>query len=163
MSFRKRNITLNWLLIFLHTFDICLEKLSLLSISVPKISNVSFTGKEKPYSVSPRIRHWCLLSLIITSHKVTYCCVTATPHEKKNPSHCLCTCSCGSLIVELALEFASIVSEALVVNTLRTAAANNNFGEFAVNASSIQGIAVNESPSTPPTGKTTGRSSDGMV
>ena len=67
------------------------------------------------------------------------------------------------MIVELALEFASIVSEASVVNTLRTAATNNNFGEFAVNASSIQGIAVNEGPSTPPTGKTTGRSSDGMV
>ena len=55
------------------------------------------------------------------------------------------------------------MSEASVVNTLRTAATNNNFGEFAVNASSIQGIAVNESPSTSPTGKTTGRSSDGMV
>ena len=55
------------------------------------------------------------------------------------------------------------MSEASVVNTLRTAATNNNFGEFAVNAPSIQGIAVNESTSTPPTGKTTGRSSDGMV
>ena len=65
--------------------------------------------------------------------------------------------------MELALEFASIVSEASVVNTLRTAATNNSFGEFAVNPSSIQGIVVNESPSTPPTGKTTGRSSDGMV
>ena len=74
------------------------------------------------------------------------------------------------MIVELALEFASIVSEASVVNMLRTAATNNNFGEFAVNASSIQGIAVIESTSTPPTGKTTpptgkttGRPSDGMV
>ena len=56
------------------------------------------------------------------------------------------------------------MSEASVVNTLRTAATNNNFGEFAVNASSIQGIAVIESStSTPPTGKTTERSSDGMV
>ena len=98
----------------------------------------------------------------MTSHKITYCRVTATPHEKKI-NHCLCTCSCGSLIVELALEFASIVSEASVVNTLRTAATNNNFGEFAVNAPSIQGIAVNESTSTPPTGKATGRSSDGMI
>ena len=91
--------------------------------------------------------------------------VASQPHHtrKKKSSHCLFTCSCGSLIVELALEFASIVSEASVVNTLRTAATNNNFGEFAVNASSIQGIAVNEGPSTPPTGKTTGRSSDGMV
>ena len=63
----------------------------------------------------------------------------------------------------MALEFASIVSEASVVNTLRTAATNNSFGEFAVNASSIQGIAVTDSPSTPPTGTTTGRPSDGMV
>ena len=81
---------------------------------------------------------------------------------KKSP-HCLYICSCGSLFVELALQFASIVSEASVVNMLRLAAANNNFREFAVNASSIQGIAVIESTSTPPTGKTTGRSSDGMV
>ena len=66
------------------------------------------------------------------------------------------------MIVELALEFASLVSEASVVNTLRTADTNNNFGQFAVNASSIQGIAVIESPSTPPTGKTTARPSDGM-
>ena len=99
----------------------------------------------------------------MTSHKITFCCVTATPHEKNKSSYCLCTCSCGSLIVELALEFPSIVSEASVVNTLGTAATNNNFGEFAVNVPSIQGIAVNESTSTPPTGKTTGRSSDGMV
>ena len=91
--------------------------------------------------------------------------MASQPHHtrKKNHLNCLCTCSCGSLIVELALEFASIVSEASVVNTLRTAATNNNFGEFAVNAASIQGIAVNESPSTPPTGTTTGRPSDGMV
>ena len=95
-------------------------------------------------------------------HKKTYCGVTGTPHEKKKSSHCLCTCSCGSLIVELALEFASIVSEVSVVNTLRTADTNNNFGEFAVNASSIQGIAVIESSSTPPTGKTTAKPSDGM-
>ena len=32
------------------SFDICLEKFRLLSISIPKISNVSFTGKEKPYT-----------------------------------------------------------------------------------------------------------------
>ena len=63
----------------------------------------------------------------------------------------------------MALEFATIVSETSVVNTLRTAAENDNFGEFAVNASSIQGITVVESTSTPPTGKTTTRSSDGMV
>ena len=83
--------------------------------------------------------------------------------RKKKSSHCLCTYSCGSLIVELALEFASIESEASVVNTLRTAATSNSFGEFAVNASSIQGIAVIESPSMPPTGITTGKPSDGMV
>ena len=66
------------------------------------------------------------------------------------------------MIVELALGFASLVSEVSIVNTLRTADTNNNFGEFAVNASSIQGIAVIESSSTPPTGKTTARTSDGM-
>ena len=95
-------------------------------------------------------------------HKITYCGVTGTPHGKKKSSHCLCTCSCGSLIVELALGFASLVSEVSVVNTLRTADTNNNFGQFAVDASSIQGIAVIESSSTPPTGKTTARTSDGM-
>ena len=95
-------------------------------------------------------------------HKITYCGVKGTPHEKKKSSHCLCTCSCGSLIVELALGFASLISEVSVVNTLRTADSNNNFGQFAVNASSIQGIAVIESSSTPPTGKTTARPSDGM-
>ena len=55
--------------------------------------------------------------------------------------------------MERTLKFASIVSEASVVNTLRTAATKNNFGEFAVNASSIQGIAVIERTSTPPTEK----------
>ena len=91
--------------------------------------------------------------------------VASQPHHtrKKKSSHGLCTCSCGSLIVELALEFASIVSEASVVTRLRTAATNNGFGEFAVNASSIEGIAVIESSSTPPTGTTTGRPSDGML
>ena len=39
---------------------------------------------------------------------------------------------------QTGLEFTSIVSEALVVDTLRTAATNNNFGEFAVNALSIK-------------------------
>ena len=90
--------------------------------------------------------------------------MASQPHHtgKKKSSHCLCTCSCGSLIVELALEFASLASEASVVNTLRTADTNNNFGQFAVNAPSIQGIAVIESPSTPPTGKPMARPSDGM-
>ena len=83
--------------------------------------------------------------------------------KRKNYNYCLCTCSCGSLIVGLALQFKSIVSESLVVDTLRTAATNGKFGKLAVNASSIQGIAVIESTSTPPTGKTTAGSSDGMV
>ena len=39
---------LNWLLIhFFLTFDNYLEKVSLLSISIPKISNEPFTGKTK--------------------------------------------------------------------------------------------------------------------
>ena len=53
---------------------------------------------------------------------------------------CLSTCSCGTLTVKLALEFISIVSEALVVDKLRTAATNNNFGEFTVIALSIKWI-----------------------
>ena len=77
----------------------------------------------------------------------------------------LSTCSCGSLTVKLALEFTLIVSEASVVDTLRTAATNNNFGELALNASSIKGILVIESTVMPPTGKTTTTSSvyDGMT
>ena len=80
-------------------------------------------------------------------------------HRRKKSFHCICTCSCGSLIVKLALELASFVSEASVVDTLRMAATNNNFGEFAVNASSIKGILVTESTVTPPTEKTTATSS----
>ena len=79
--------------------------------------------------------------------------------QSKKPSDCLSTCSCGSLTVELALEFTLIVSEASVVDTLRTAATNNNFGELAVNASSIKGILVIERKVMPPTGKTTATSS----
>ena len=69
------------------------------------------------------------------------------------------------MIVELALKFTSIVSEASVVDTLRTAATNNNFGELAVIASFIKGIIVTESTVMPPTGKTTATSSvhDGMT
>ena len=52
-----------------------------------------------------------------------------------------------------------IVSEASIVDTLRTAATNNNFGELALNASSIKGILVIESTVMPPTGKTTVTSS----
>ena len=85
--------------------------------------------------------------------------------SKKNPSDFLSTCNCGSLTVKLALEFTLIVSEASVVDTLRTAATNNNFGELALNASSIKGILVIESTVMPPTGKTTATSSvyDGMT
>ena len=57
MSFRKRLITLNCLLIVLHTFNICLEKFSLLSISIPKISKVSFTGQENPFEYRTSAEH----------------------------------------------------------------------------------------------------------
>ena len=85
--------------------------------------------------------------------------------KQKKSSDFLSTCSCGSLTVKLALEFTLIVSEASVVDTLRTAATNNNFGELALNASSIKGIVVIESTVMPPTGKTTATSSvyDGMT
>ena len=77
----------------------------------------------------------------------------------------LFSCSFGSLTVKLAFEFTLIVSEASVVDTLRTATTNNNFGELAFNASSIKGILVIESIVMPPTGKTTATSSvhDGMT
>ena len=84
---------------------------------------------------------------------------------KKKYSDFLFPCSFGSLTVKLALEFTLIVSEASVIDTLRTAATNNNFGELALNASSIKGILVIESTVMPPTGKTTATSSvyDGMT
>ena len=82
-----------------------------------------------------------------------------TKKKAKKSSDFLSTCSCGSLTVKLALEFTLIVSEASVVDTLRTAATNNNFGELALNASSIKGILVIESTVMPPTGKTTATSS----
>ena len=85
--------------------------------------------------------------------------------SKKKPSDFLSTCSCGSLTVKLDLEFTLIVSESSVVDTLRTAATNNNFGELALNASSIKGILVIKSTVMPPTGKTIATSSvyDGMT
>ena len=88
-----------------------------------------------------------------------------TKKKAKKSSDFLSTCSCGSLTVKLALEFTLIVSEASLVDTLRTAATNNNFGELALNASSIKGILVIESTVMPPTGKTTATSSvyDGMT
>ena len=88
-----------------------------------------------------------------------------TKKKQKKSSDFLSTCSCGSLTVKLALEFTLIVSEASVVDTLRTAATNNNFGELDLNASSIKEILVIESTVMPPTGKTTATSSvyDGMT
>ena len=85
--------------------------------------------------------------------------------KEKNSSDFLSTCSCGSLTVKLALEFTLIVSEDSVVDTLRTVATNKNFGELALNASSIKGILVIESAVLAPTGKTTATSSvyDGMT
>ena len=64
----------------------------------------------------------------------------------------------------MALELTSIVSEASVVDTLRTAATNYNFGDLTVNASTIKGILVTKSTIMPPTEKTIAASSvyDGM-
>ena len=62
--------------------------------------------------------------------------------QSKKIIDCLCTCSRASLTVKLALEFTSIVSEASVVDTLRTDDTNNIFGELAVNSSSIKGTLV---------------------
>ena len=88
-----------------------------------------------------------------------------TKKSKKKSSDFPFTCSYGSFTVKLALEFTLIVSEASVVDTLRTAATNNNFGELALNASSVKGILVIESTVMPPTGKTTATASvyDGMT
>ena len=79
--------------------------------------------------------------------------------SQKKSSDFLSACFCGSLTVKLALEFTLIVSEASVVDTLRMAATNNNFGELDLNASSIKEILVIESTVMPPTGKTTATSS----
>ena len=73
------------------------------------------------------------------------------------------TCRCGSLIVDLALKFTSVVSEAWVLSTLRSGIIDGKLGELAVNASSIVGIPVIESTATPPTGKTTTKPSDGII
>ena len=98
------------------------------------------------------------------SHVHLYVALKQKKKQKKS-SDFLFTCSCGSLTVKLALEFTLIVSEASIVDTLRTAATNNNFGELDLNASSIKGILVIESTVMPPTGKTTATSSvyDGMT
>ena len=82
-----------------------------------------------------------------------------TKKKAKKSSDFLSTCSCGSLTVKLALEFTLVVSEASLVDTLPTAATNNNFGGLALNASSIKGILVIESTVMPPNGKTTATSS----
>ena len=98
------------------------------------------------------------------SHVHLYVALKQKKKAKKS-SDFLFTCSCGSLTVKLALEFTLIVSEASVVDTLRTAATNNNFGELAPNALSMKEILVIESTVMPPTGKTTATSSvyDGMT
>lgn len=46
MMLRNRKIKLNWLFISLQTVDMCLSKLSLLSIVISNMSNSLFTGKE---------------------------------------------------------------------------------------------------------------------
>lgn len=58
--------------------------------------------------------------------------------QSKKYYDCLCTCSRSSLTVKLALEITSNVSEASVVDTLRTADTNNIFGELAVRSSSMK-------------------------
>ena len=64
MSFRKRIITFNWLLIFFHTFDICLEKFSFLTISIPKSLKCPLMARKiHAVSVTSRTRPRCLLSL----------------------------------------------------------------------------------------------------
>ena len=89
------------------------------------------------------------------SHVHLYVALKQQKAEKS--SDCLSTCICGSLTVKQAFEFTSIVSEASVVDTLRTTATNNNFGELAVNALYIKGILVTESTVMPPTEKTAAR------
>lgn len=86
--------------------------------------------------------------------------------QSKKSSDCLCTCSRSSLTVKLALEITSNVSEASVVDTLRTADTNNIFGELAASSSSMKGTLVTHKVTVmPPTEKTTATSSvrDGMT
>ena len=60
--------------------------------------------------------------------------------------------SCGSLIVDLAVKFTSIVTEDWVLSVFRNATKSGTLGGFSVNASSIVGIApVIQSATKPPT------------
>jgi len=70
--------------------------------------------------------------------------------------------SCGSLIVDLAVKFTSIVTEDWVISVFRTATKSGTLREFSVNASSIVGIApVIQTTTSPPVSKTT-PTTDGM-
>lgn len=71
---------------------------------------------------------------------------------------------CGSVIVDLGLNFNSTVRERGVVDILRNAASNNQFGIFKVNASSITGTRpeTGKATTTTPTTPTPTSPSDSM-
>ena len=71
--------------------------------------------------------------------------------------------SCGSLIVDLAVKFTSIVTEDWVLSVFRNATKSGTLGGFSVNASSIVGIApviqsTTKRPITTPTPEPDGMS-----
>ena len=74
------------------------RKILLLSISIPKISNVSFTGKEKPYSVSPRTR---LVLALINYHPIFM--VPLTGHANIVRSACFQGCRIDVGVVHLMI------------------------------------------------------------
>ena len=71
--------------------------------------------------------------------------------------------SCGSLIVDLAVKFTSIVTEDWVLSVFRNATKSGTLGGFSVNASSIVGIvpviqSTTKRPITTPTPEPDGMS-----
>jgi len=73
-----------------------------------------------------------------------------------------CSYRCGSLVVDLAVTFTTIVREDWVLSVFRNATKGGTLGEFSVNASSIVGIApVIPSTTKLPTSTTTPKP-DGM-
>ena len=72
------------------------------------------------------------------------------------------TYSCGSLIVHLAVNFSSIVTEDWVLSVFRNAIKSTKLGEFSVNTTSVVGIAPVSRRTAKPSLSTTGPTPDGM-
>ena len=70
--------------------------------------------------------------------------------------------SCGSLIVDLAVKFTSIVTEDWVLSAFRNAIKSKKLGEFFVNTTSVVGIAPVSRRTTKPSLSKTAPTPDGM-